>query len=124
MSQNPLNLGLRFILELVALYAFGFWGWVQHEGFMRYLLVAGLPLLAATLWGTFRIPEDASANGKAPVPVPGWVRLLLEIIFFSFATFCFFDAGATTAGYIFGSISLLHYIISYDRIIWMLKPQK
>ena len=65
MSQNPLNLGLRFILELVALYAFGFWGWVQHEGFMRYVLVAGLPLLAATLWGTFRIPEDASANGKA-----------------------------------------------------------
>ena len=122
MSQNPLNLGLRFILELVALYAFGFWGWTQHEGLMRYLLVAGLPLLAATLWGTFRIPEDASANGKAPVPVPGWVRLLLEVIFFSFATFCFIDACAITAGYTFGGISLLHYILSYDRIIWMLKP--
>ena len=72
MSNNPLNLGLRFILELVMLYALGFWGWTRHAGFLRYLLTIGLPLLAAGLWGVFRVPEDASANGKAPVPVPGW----------------------------------------------------
>ena len=106
---------------MVALYAFGRWGWVQHEGILRYLLVIGLPLLAATIWGTFRVPADASANGKAPVPVPGWVRLSLEIVFFSFATWCFFASGAQTMGTIFGVISLFHYILSYDRMIWLMK---
>ncbi len=121
MSQNPINLGLRFILELVILYALGFWGWTQHEGALRYLLVIGLPLLAAVLWGTFRAPEDASANRKAPVPVPGWVRLLLEAFLFGAAIWAFFASGAATAGWVFGAVTLLHYLVSYDRIFWMLK---
>lgn len=121
MSQNPLNLAVRFLLELVALYAIGRWGWVDHEGALRYLLVIGLPLAAAAIWGTFRVPADASANGKAPVPTPGWARLLLEIAFFSFATWCFPASGAERMGWVFGGVSLLHYILSYDRILWLLK---
>jgi hypothetical protein len=121
MSQNALNLAVRFLLELAALYAFGRWGWNQRADFMRYVLMIGLPLIAATLWGVFRVPGDASANGNAAVAVPGWVRLLFEIAFFSFATFCFFDTGLRNAGWVFGAITLLHYILSYDRILWLLK---
>jgi len=121
MSQNPINLAVRFLLELAALTAVGFWGWTQHAGFLRYLLVIGLPFFAATLWGTFRVPADASANGKAPVPVAGWLRLLLEVVFFSFAAWCWFDAGAMSAGYIFSGIVLIHYLISYDRILWLFR---
>ena len=94
MSQNPINLAVRFLLEIAALVAIGYWGWAQHAGILRYALVIGLPLLAAFLWGTLRVPEDASANGKAPVPVPGALRLLLELAFFGFATWGLFDAGA------------------------------
>jgi hypothetical protein len=121
MSHNILNLAVRFLLELAALYAFGYWGWGKNEGFLRYLLVIGLPLLAATLWGVFRVPGDASASGKAVVAVPGWMRLLLELAFFSFATFCFFDAGLQNAGWVFGVAALIHYILSYDRILWLVK---
>jgi hypothetical protein len=121
MSQNPINLAGRFLLELAALYALGFWGWTQHTGIARYLLVISLPLLAAFIWGTFRVPEDASANGKAPVPVPGIIRLFIELVFFVFATWALFNAGAATFAYIFGGIVLFHYIISYDRIGWLLK---
>jgi len=121
MSQNVLNLAVRFVLELVALYAFGRWGWNQHTDFMRYVLAIGVPLIAAAVWGVFRVPGDASANGKAVVAVSGWVRLLFEIAFFSFATFCFFDTGLHNAGWVFGAITLLHYILSYDRIFWLLK---
>jgi len=121
MSQNPINLGIRFLLELVALYAFGLWGWTQHTGILRYLLVIGLPLLAATMWGMFRVPADASANGKAPVPVAGWLRLLLESLFFISAAWCLFDAGAMLAGYIFSGVALIHYLVSYDRVLWLLK---
>ena len=47
MGQNPINLALRFFLELAGLYCMGYWGWTRHNGVLRYLLVIGLPLLAA-----------------------------------------------------------------------------
>jgi hypothetical protein len=121
MLQNPLNLAIRFILELAALYAFGLWGWTQHSGILRYLLAIGLPVLAAVMWGTFRVPADSSANGKAPVPVAGWLRFLLELVFFTSAAWCFFNADAMRAGYIFSGIALIHHLISYDRILWLFK---
>lgn len=121
MSQNVVNLTVRFLLELAALYAFGRWGWSQRTDAWRYLLMIGLPLVAATLWGVFRVPGDTSANGNAVVAVPGWVRLLFEVVFFSFATYGFFASDLSNAGWIFGIITLLHYLTSYDRILWLLK---
>ncbi len=121
MSQNPINLAVRFLLEIAALVAIGYWGWAQHTGTLRYALVIGLPLLAAFLWGTLRVPKDASANGKAPVPVPGALRLLLELTFFGFATWGLFDAGAAPAAWVFGGTALIHYLISYDRIVWLVR---
>jgi hypothetical protein len=37
MSTNPINLAVRFLLELSALFAMGLWGWQQGEGLIRYL---------------------------------------------------------------------------------------
>jgi len=98
-------------------------GWSQRTDFWRYLLMIGLPLIAATLWGVFRfrVPGDASASSNAVVAVQGWVRLLFEIGFFSFATYCFFASGLQNAGWVFGIITLLHYILSYARILWLLR---
>ena len=118
MGQNPINLALRFILELAALYFIGRWGWIQHEGAWRYVLAIGYPLLAAAIWGIFRVPND---GGAPVVRVPGIVRLSIEAIYFGFATWGLFDSGATTTGWIFGGITLFHYIISYDHIVRLLK---
>lgn len=120
MAQNPLNLALRFILEMAALVALGYWGWVQHEGVWRYVLAIGLPLIAAVLWGVFRAPGDASA-GPPIVAVPGPVRLLLELALFGGATWGLYNAGATSAAWVFGAIALVHYIVSYDRVWWLLR---
>jgi hypothetical protein len=121
MSQNPINLAARFFLEIAALIAIGLWGWTQHIGILRYVLVIGLPLLAASMWGIFRVPEDASANRKAPVPIPGWLRLLLELAFFGFATWGLFNADARLPAWIFGGVVLIHYLVSYDRIAWLVR---
>jgi hypothetical protein len=121
MSQNPINLAVRFFLEIAALVAIGYWGWAGHAGILRYVLVVALPLLVAVLWGTLRVPGDASANRKAPVPVAGWLRLLLELAFFGFATWGLFDAGAALSGWIFSGITLIHYLLSYDRIVWLVR---
>lgn len=80
MGSHPLNLLVRFLLELAALGAFGYWGWQQAEGALAYLLAIGLPVLTAVLWVTFAVPEDPSRSGHAPVPVPGLLRLLLELL--------------------------------------------
>jgi hypothetical protein len=95
MGQHPLNLALRFILEMLALVSIGYWGWTGATGVLRYLLVIGAPLVAAALWGTFRVPGDASASGEARVPVPGWVRLLLELAMFACAAWGLYASGAT-----------------------------
>ena len=121
MGQHPLNLALRFVLEVIALIAVGYWGWTYATGALRYVLAIGGPLLAAVLWATFRVPGDASASGEAPVPVPGWARLLLELALFGFATWGLYTSGATQAALIFGGVVVAHYAISYDRVAWLLR---
>ncbi|MBC6491677.1 YrdB family protein [Flavihumibacter stibioxidans] len=117
MSNNPLNLAIRFLLELYALFAFGKWAWVTHEGWLKYLLVILIPLLAAAAWGIFRVPGDP---GNAPVAIPGRMRLVLESLFFGLAAFLLYRSGAERAALIFTAILLVHYVISYDRIAWLL----
>jgi len=121
MSSNPINLAARFLLELSALLAIGFWGWRQSTGSFRFVLAIGIPLIAAVLWGTFAVPDDPSRSGKAPVPVPGIVRLVLELAFFAFATWALYNAGATQLSWLLGGVTLIHYGLSYDRLWWLIR---
>lgn len=121
MGRAPLNLALRFLLEIAGLVAMGYWGWAQGGGVLRYVLALGVPLVAAFCWGAFRVPGEAPASGGAPVAVPGPVRLLLELAVFGFATWGLADAGAPRAALVFGGAALLHYVLSYDRIAWLLR---
>jgi hypothetical protein len=70
-----LNLGLRFLLELCALAAFGYGGFEAGGGTIaKVVLAIVLPLAAAVLWGVFVSP-------RAPVRPPAAVRLALELVF-------------------------------------------
>lgn len=117
MGSHPLNLALRFVLELVAWGALGYWGWTQHQGALRWLLAIGLPLVAMAAWGTFRVPGDPK---DAPVAVPGAVRLALELLEFGLAALLLYQAGQQQAGIVFAVVVILHYLVSYDRIAWLL----
>ena len=119
MSTHPLNLAFRFLLELAAYVAIGYWGWHSGAGFSRFLFALGAPLLWAVLWGTFAVPDDPSRSGKAPVPVPGVLRLALELAFFGFAAWALHDTGATSLGLALASLVLVHYVLSYDRCVWL-----
>jgi hypothetical protein len=121
MGSNPINLALRFILELVALFIAGYWAKEQNDAWLGYILMIGIPLIIAILWGVFAVPNDPSRSGSAPIAISGWLRLLLEIAIFSFATFCLHDLGYSKLTWIFGLVVLVHYLISYDRIGWLLK---
>jgi hypothetical protein len=118
LAENPLNLAVRFALELAALAALAYWGWTRDEGLLRIVLAVGLPLLAAVLWAVFRTPgDDARA---AIVAVPGIVRLLLEFALFGTAVALLASAGHARIALVFGAIVLLHYLVSYDRVMRLL----
>ena len=123
MANNPLNLLIRFILELVCLVSSGYWAWITLDNIFKYILSFGIPIILAFLWGTFAVKNDPSRSGKALVEVPGWLRLILEFAIFGFGTLAIYKSGYSIASLIFSGIVLLHYMVSYDRIIWLLKQK-
>ncbi len=120
MGSHPVNLIIRFLLELSALVAMGIWGWKLSEGWPRWVLAICIPIVAAALWGTFAVPNDPSRSGAAPVAIPGFLRLVLELGFFAFATWALYDLGYLKLSWAMGIVVVLHYLVSYDRILWLL----
>ncbi len=118
MNDHPINLGVRFLLEVVAVAAIGVWGWHQGNAATKYLLAIGLPLMAMAVWGVFRVPGDP---GHAPVAVNGVVRLIIETLFFGAGTAALFLLGYRTQGWMFLSILLVHYAVSYDRVMRLMQ---
>ena len=121
MGSHPVNLALRFFLEMGALVAMGGWGWHRAMGPWRYLLALAIPVVAMSLWGVFAVPQDPSRSGRAPVPVPGTARLFLEVGFFGFATWALVSSGHRVPALVFGTLVLVHYAFSSDRIVWLLR---
>ncbi len=117
MSKNPLNLALRFLLELAAMFAVGYWGFTQFSGLTRYLLAFGLPLAFSILWALFSTPGD---RPSAPVPVSGFLRLVLEFLLFGAAVAALYAAGRPGWSVVLLVLLLIHYALSYDRILWMM----
>jgi hypothetical protein len=120
MGSNPINLAVRFLLELSVLLAMGMWGWKLSDHWMRLILALAIPVLAMIIWGVFAVPEDPSRSGIAPVPIPGGIRLLIELTFFGIGSWMFYDLGYTKVGLTTAIVVVIHYVISYDRIVWLL----
>lgn len=121
MGSHGLNLTLRFLLEMTALVSIGIWGWKQSDSWVKYILVLVLPLMAATFWGIFNVPNDPSRSGAAPIVVTGVVRLILELTILSTGAFALYYGGFVKPSYIYISLVIIHYAISYDRVVWLIK---
>ncbi len=76
---------LVFVDELLAMGAFGVWGW---ENDPRLLLVWLLPLVAMTVWFLFASPK---ARYGGPVARPA-----AKVVVFGLATAALYDAGHPT----------------------------
>ena len=120
MGSHPLNLAVRFLLEVSALVSAGIWAWNQGEGWLQYVLALGIPITLAAIWGTFAVPNDPSRSGKTLFVTPGILRLIIELGFFAFAIWALFDLGYYKVSVAFGTIVFIHYLISYDRVKWLL----
>jgi len=116
---HPANLAFRFVLEISALVAIGVGAYNLASGFFAWMLGIGLPLVAAVGWGTFNVPGDESRSGEAPVVVRGVVRFVLELLFFSAAVVLLWLVSPIAAT-VLGVGVVIHYLLSIDRIRWLL----
>lgn len=84
---KSINLGLRFILELIALISFGYWGFKTKETFvLKVCFGIGLPLLTAIIWGIFGSP-------KAVLPLSKPLQWILLIAIYLVSAFALYKAG-------------------------------
>ena len=113
------NLALRFALEVAALTGLAAAAWRAGPGAARWLGVVLVPAIAAVVWATFNVVDDPSRSGAAPVEVNGWVRLAIEL--------AVLGGGAAAVGFVvhpalgtvFGLTILGHYLVSLDRVEWL-----
>ncbi|MER8748924.1 YrdB family protein [Mesorhizobium sp. M1050] len=115
------NLTLRFLLELAALLGLGIASWSLSHDWWRWVAALATPLVAAALWGTFAVLNDPSRSGRAPVRVPGAVRLVLELVILFGGAVGFYLAGQTTTGIAMALLIVISYAFSLDRLAWLLR---
>ncbi len=123
MAKHPLNLTVRFLLELVAIFITGLWGYHVSENATGILYAILCPLDSHYSGVFLQFPNDPSRSGKTVITTPGILRLILELSLFAAATWMMYDLGYSAAWWVYASIVLVHYAISHERVSWLLKQK-
>jgi hypothetical protein len=101
------NLALRFLLELCALVALGYWGFTTGSAAItKVALGIGVPLVAAVVWGVFVAP-------RAPVALPGFVVLLLQVLVVGPAAAGLVATGHRALALAFAVVVVINAILMY-----------
>lgn len=108
------NLVVRFILEVACLVGIGVAGWQVAP----VLGIAG-SVVAAAMWGVFAVPDDPSRSGKAPVPVHGWLRLLIELAVFLGGAAAWLVAGHAAVALPLVVLLAVHHLAALPRLRWL-----
>ncbi|WP_433945301.1 YrdB family protein [Paenibacillus sp. SN-8-1] len=106
---QSLNLVLRFLLELAALAAYGYWGFhTGNHAALKFLLGLGTPIAAAVLWGLFGSP-------KASYPLGGAAYFVLELVVFGLSAAALYAVGAHKMALILAILLIVNKIL---MLIW------
>ena len=101
------NLLLRFLLELFALGALGYWGFKTGDGMLAKVGIGiGAPLVAAVVWAVFVSPQ-------ASVQLPAILVLLLQVLVFGAAAAGLVVTGHRTLALVFGVIVVINAILMH-----------
>ena len=101
------NLLLRFLLELCALGAVGYWGFKTGGAMASKIgLGIGAPVVIAVVWAIFVSP-------RAPVPLSLPLSLLLQVLIFGLAAAALAAAGHRTLGWVFVVVVVINSALMY-----------
>jgi len=102
-----INLALAFLLELLMLVAFGYWGF--HTGsstLVQWILGLGVPLVAIVIWSIFNAPQSKRRLPRTP-------RTILEVVMFSLGALALAAAGQTTWAAVFVVLMVVNQLLLY-----------
>jgi hypothetical protein len=80
------NLAVRFILEMGALVALGYWGWKTGDGGMKWVLAVGSVIAAVVVWSLFVSPDPTIELARP-------VRLAIEFVVWAAAASALWATG-------------------------------
>jgi hypothetical protein len=100
------NATLRFVLELCALAALGYWGFGTTDGALQWLLGLGAPVAFALAWGAFAAP-------KAPYRLQDPARLVFEAVVFALAAAALAQAGQPVLAGIFVVVVAFNIVLMF-----------
>jgi len=107
------NLGVRFLVEMAALWALGYWGFRTGQGtLLRWTLGLGAPLLAAIIWSLWGSP-------KAPYLLTGYARLIFDAGILGGSVLALYAAGRPGLAGLFGAAMALNELL---LLIWKQHP--
>lgn len=99
------NLALRFVLELVALWIYGYWAFNMGSTWLSKLLWGvSIPFGIAVLWGVFGSP-------KAVIPLIGGLHFLLELTVFGCPVFLLWMMGKPNMAIVYGVMVGLNKVL-------------
>ena len=100
-ERGGVHATVRFLLELGALVAFGYWAVRLTSGTFGLVLGLAVPLVVATLWAVFAAP-------KSPRRLDGRRRLAFEAAVFGGAALALVAASRPILGVCFGVVALVN----------------
>lgn len=102
--MRVINLGLRFLLEILLLVALAYWGFETHDGAIRWVLGLGAPIAAALTWGAFVAPKSSRRLADP-------LRLIVEIVLYGLGVLSLIDASQPTSALVFGALVVINLIL-------------
>jgi hypothetical protein len=96
---RPVNLTLRFILEVAALVAVGYWGWKTGEGAMRWVLMIGVVASVVVVWILF-VSRDPAIQTARPF------RLIIEFAVWFAAGAALYASGQRALAIAFANVGV------------------
>lgn len=103
------NLALRFLLEICALAALGYWGFnIKRRLIIKFALGVGAPLLAAVVWGMFVAPYSSYSSHKL-------LKLFLEVFILGSAAVALYFSEQPYKAMVFGVLVIVNRILMH---IW------
>jgi hypothetical protein len=100
---KPLNLALKFLLELAAFAAFAIWGAHVGSGVAAVALAVVAPIVAVLLWGRFAAPRSAHR-------LPLRARAPFELGVFALAALALLASGHAVAAAVFAALVVLNAV--------------
>lgn len=115
------QLAARFALEVASLIAIGRYAASRFIGLSGYVAAWVAPAIIAVCWATFAVKGDPSRSGKAPVPIPGVLRLVFELAVFLGGAAALAARSRWTELGLFMAVLVIHHAMTTERIRWLIR---